>query len=171
MSNFVSQNIGANKFGRIAEGYFSVFLLCLIFCVLATIIILPLKEFWVEIFLSNKDDGNIDLIINSGKLFITCVVPFFLFIAIKIPIDGILKGSTDMLGFTLGTSFDLVIRVIGAFTLGKIFGYEGIFFAWPLGWGIGMIISIIMFFVGRWKKKCSYPLDLKFKLNLKVKNS
>ncbi len=156
LSNFVSQNIGANKFGRIAEGYFSVFLLCLIFCVLATIIILPLKEFWVEIFLSNKDDGNIDLIINSGKLFITCVVPFFLFIAIKIPIDGILKGSTDMLGFTLGTSFDLVIRVIGAFTLGKIFGYEGIFFAWPLGWGIGMIISIIMFFVGRWKKKCSY---------------
>lgn len=169
LSNFVSQNVGAGKFDRLSEGYFSAFSLCLIFCVLATIIILPLKGFWVEIFLSDKNDENVDLIINSGKLFISCVVPFFVFMAVKIPLDGVLKGSNDMFGFTLGTSVDLVIRVVGAFVFGKIFGYEGIFFAWPLGWGIGMIISIIMFSIGRWKKKCNYPSDLKFKLNFKMK--
>ena len=169
LSNFVSQNVGANKYNRLVEGYYSTFLLCGIFCVIAIVTILPFNEFWVRLFVSNKDDSNVDLIINSGKLFITCVVPFFVFIAIKIPIDGILKGSTDMLGFTLGTSFDLAIRVIGAFVLGKIFGYEGIFFAWPLGWGVGMIISIIMFFVGRWKKKCNYPNYLKFKLEFNRK--
>ncbi len=168
LSNFVSQNVGAKKYERLAEGYFSTFLLCLIFCVSATVLILPFKEFWVEIFLSSKDDANVDLIINSGKLFISCVVPFFIFIAVKIPLDGILKGSTDMLGFTLGTSFDLVIRVVGAFILGRLFGYEGIFFAWPLGWGVGMIISVIMFFSGRWKRKCNYPSDMKFRLNSKA---
>ncbi len=167
LSNFVSQNVGARKHGRLAEGYFSTFLLCLIFCVLATIMILPFKEFWVEIFLSDKEDANVELIINSGKLFISCVVPFFAFIAVKIPLDGILKGSTDMLGFTLGTSVDLVVRVVGAFILGKLFGYEGIFFAWPLGWSLGMIISVIMFFAGRWKKKCGYPSDMIFKLKTK----
>lgn len=163
LSNFGSQNIGAKKFNRLAEGYFSTFALCLLFCALATVAILPFKEFWVEIFLSDKNDENVDLIISSGKLFISCIVPFFVFVAVKIPLDGILKGSTDMLGFTLGTSFDLVIRVIGAFVLGKLFGYEGIFFAWPLGWGVGMAVSVIMFFAGRWKKKCGYPSNLKFK--------
>lgn len=167
LSNFVSQNIGAHKFERLVEGYFSTVLLCLIFCIIATIVILPFKEFWVEIFLSDKNAENVELIINSGKLFISCVAPFFIFMVIKIPFDGLLKGSTDMLGFTLGTSIDLVIRVIGAFILGKIFGYEGIFFAWPLGWFIGMIISLSAFLTGRWKKKCHYPLELKFKLNFK----
>lgn len=164
LSNFVSQNVGADKYDRLAEGYFSAFSLCLIFCVLATVLILPFKTFWVEIFLSDKGGENVDLIVESGRQFITCVVPFFVFVAVKIPLDGILKGANDMFGFTLGTSFDLVIRVVGALILGNLFGYEGIFFAWPIGWGVGMLISIIEFFRGRWKKKCCYPSDMRFRL-------
>lgn len=171
LSNFVSQNVGAAKYNRLAEGYWSTFLLCLVFCISATIMILPFREFWVEIFLSDKSDANAELIINAGKLFISCVVPFFIFIAVKIPLDGILKGSTDMLGFTLGTSVDLVIRVVGAFVLGRLFGYEGVFFAWPLGWALGMAISVIMFFTGRWKKKCCYPSDMSFRLKLMSKSN
>ena len=92
--------------------------------------------------------------------FMLCVVPFFVLMVIKIPLDGILKGSADMLGFTLGTSVDLVVRVISALVLGSIFGYEGAVFAWPIGWAIGMFISIGMFFSGRWKRKIGYPNKL-----------
>lgn len=159
LSNYVSQNIGASKYDRIMKGYFSTLILCAIFCVIATVVILPFKEFWVKLFLSEESEGNTDVIIKAGALFETCVVPFFIFMVVKIPLDGILKGSTDMLGFTLGTSIDLVVRVLAALILGKIFGYEGVFFAWPIGWAVGMIISIIMFFTGRWKKKCGYTLE------------
>lgn len=80
LSNFVSQNVGANKYNRLVEGYYSTFLLCGIFCIIAIVTILPFNDFWVRLFVSNKDDSNVDLIINSGKLFITCVVPFFVFL-------------------------------------------------------------------------------------------
>lgn len=161
LTNFVSQNVGANKHERIMKGYFSTLILCAIFCVIATVVILPFKEFWVKIFLSEGDSENTAIIVDSGELFISSIVPFFVFMVIKIPFDGVLKGSMDMFGFTLGTSVDLVIRVLAALILGNIFGYQGVYFAWPVGWGIGAIISVIMFFTGRWKKKCHYPTTKK----------
>lgn len=159
LANFVSQNIGAKKYDRIMKGLYSTLLINIILCVLATVIILPLRETLVKLFISDNADGDTSLIINTGVLFINCVVPFFIFMVIKIPLDGILKGSTDMLSFTFGTSIDLVVRVVMAFILGNAFGYEGVFFAWPIGWGIGMISSIVCFFIGRWKKKCGYTLN------------
>lgn len=156
LSSFVSQNIGAGKFDRIMKGYFSTLILCAIFCVIAMVAILPFGEFWVRLFLDENSTGDVDIIVNAGKQFIVCVVPFFVLMVIKIPFDGVLKGATDMLGFTLGTSVDLVCRVLAALILGNLVGYEGIFFAWPIGWAVGMIISTVMFFTGRWKKKCGY---------------
>ena len=161
LTNFVSQNVGAGRYERVMKGYFSTLIICAIFCVIATAVILPLKEFWVKLFLNDNGTSDIKTIIESGALFIQCVVPFFIFMVVKIPLDGILKGSMDMFGFTLGTSIDLVVRVIAALVLGNMFGYQGIFFAWPLGWFVGMIISIIMFFVGRWKRKSGYPENAK----------
>lgn len=161
LCNFVSQNVGARKYERIMHGYFSTLIICSIFCAISIAIILPLKEFWVKLFLSEGDNADFERIIHSGSLFITCVVPFFVLMVIKIPLDGVLKGSMDMFGFTLGTSVDLVVRVLAALIFGNLFGYEGVFFAWPLGWAVGTIISIIMFFVGRWKKKCHYPTGMK----------
>ncbi len=157
LTNFVSQNVGAGKYDRIMKGYYSTLIISAVFCVIATIVILPFREFWVKLFLSSEDNEDTAVIIDSGMLFISSVVPFFAFMVIKIPLDGVLKGSMDMLGFTLGTSVDLVVRVLGALILGHFFGYQGVYFAWPMGWGIGAIISVIMFFVGRWKKKCHYP--------------
>ncbi len=156
LSNYVSQNVGAKKYDRIMKGYFSTFIISAIFCAIAIASILPFGEFWVRLFLSEDAEGDVQIIVDAGKQFILCVVPFFVFMVVKIPLDGILKGATDMLGFTLGTSVDLICRVVGALVLGKLFGYEGIFFAWPVGWGVGMCISIGMFFSGRWKRKCGY---------------
>ncbi len=158
LTNFVSQNVGAKKYERIMQGYFSTLIICAIFCLIATGVILPFKEFWVKLFLSNDNSEETTEIINSGTLFISSVVPFFVLMVIKIPLDGVLKGSMDMLGFTLGTSVDLVVRVLAALILGNIFGYQGVYFAWPLGWAVGAIISIVMFFLGRWKRKCGYPI-------------
>lgn len=160
LANFVSQNVGAKKYDRIIKGLFSTLIINIILCIVATIIILPFKKTLVKLFISDDASGDISTILNTGVLFINCVVPFFIFMVIKIPVDGILKGSTDMLCFTIGTFVDLATRVIMAYVLGKYFGYEGVFFAWPIGWGIGMITSIICFFIGRWKKKCGYNLQL-----------
>ncbi len=160
LSNFVSQNIGAKRYDRIMKGYLSTVIIAAVFCAIAIAGILPFGEFWVRIFLDSDAGDEAQTIIAAGKQFILCVVPFFVFMVVKIPLDGVLKGATDMLGFTLGTSIDLLCRVLGALILGNLLGYEGIFFAWPIGWGIGMCVSVICFFSGRWKKKCGYDKTL-----------
>ena len=156
LSSFVSQNIGAKKYERIKNGYLTTLILSLAFCILATIVIYPFKEFWVRIFVNEDSVGDVSEIINSGMKFITCVVPFFILMVIKIPFDGLLKGSADMLGFTLGTSIDLIFRVVFAYVLGSNFGYQGVFYAWPIGWFIGALISVLMTLSGRWKKISGY---------------
>lgn len=159
LSNYVSQNIGAKTYKRIMQGYFSALLMCVALCVIAMIVILPFKEFWVKLFISENADGDIATVIKTGVTFMECVVPFFIFMVIKIPTDGVLKGSTDMFGFTLSTTLDLVLRVAMAVILGNAFGYKGVFFAWPIGWAVGMASSLICFILGRWKRKCGYTVN------------
>lgn len=159
LSNYVSQNIGAKTYKRIMQGYFSALLMCVALCVIAMIVILPFKEFWVKLFISENADGDIETVIKTGVTFMECVVPFFIFMVIKIPTDGVLKGSTDMFGFTLSTTLDLVLRVAMAVILGNAFGYKGVFFAWPIGWAVGMASSLICFILGRWKRKCGYTVN------------
>lgn len=159
LSNYVSQNIGAKTYKRIMQGYVSALLMCVALCVVAMIVILPFKEFWVKLFISENADGDIETVIKTGVTFMECVVPFFIFMVIKIPTDGVLKGSTDMFGFTLSTTLDLVLRVAMAVILGNAFGYKGVFFAWPIGWAVGMASSLICFILGRWKRKCGYTVN------------
>lgn len=160
ISTFVSQNVGAKKYERLKKGYFSGFILALAFCAIATVLILPLREFWINLFLSQQYEGNRTLVVSTGKLFMTIVVPFFVFIAIKIPCDGILKGSGDMLGFMTGTGVDLVLRVICAYLFGRYYGYEALFWAWPVGWIVGSLLSLAIFLFGKWKYKCGYKIKL-----------
>lgn len=156
ISTFVSQNVGAKKYDRLKKGYFSGFALALAFCALATVLIMPLREFWIKLFLSEQYAGDTSLVVSTGKLFMTIVVPFFAFIAVKIPCDGILKGSGDMLGFMAGTGVDLVLRVVCAYAFGKSIGYQALFWAWPVGWIAGSILSFAIFVLGKWKYKCGY---------------
>lgn len=160
ISTFVSQNIGAKKYERLYKGFFSGFILSFAFLAIATTLILPLKEFWIKLFLSSKYKGNTQTVMATGELFITIVVPFFALIAIKSPCDGILKGSGDMLGFMTGTGVDLVLRVVLAYVFGRYLGYKAIFWAWPIGWAVGAMLSLCIFLFGKWKYKCGFKIKL-----------
>lgn len=158
ISNFVSQNIGAGEYERVIKGFSSGLIIAVAFCAIATVLILPFREWWVNLFLSDGYTGDRDTVIETGNLFILTVVPFFLSIALKIPFDGVLKGSGDMSGFMAGTCIDLVLRIGCSYLFGKLWGYQAIFWAWPVGWIVGFIVSASIFFTGGWKKKCGYKI-------------
>ncbi len=159
LSTFVSQHVGAKKYERIIPGFWVVLFACAAFAAVATLAILPFKEGWVRLFLSDTAEGDIATIIDAGKAFMSSMVPFFVLIVVKIAFDGVLKGGGDMVGFMVGTCIDLVMRVVLAFVLGYFFGYRGIFYAWPISWFVGMISSMTFFFAGRWKKKSGYTVS------------
>lgn len=161
VGNFVSQNVGAGKFERVNKGLLSGLVIGIAFCAVATVGILPFREWWVNLFLSEEYTGDTELVLSTGKLFMMTVVPFFLTIAVKIPCDGAMKGSGDMIFFMIGTFLDLILRVVCSYVFGRFFGYETIFWAWPVGWSVGCVASVALYLTGHWKYACGYKTKQK----------
>jgi Na+-driven multidrug efflux pump len=90
-------------------------------------------------------------IIAEGVAFLKTVSPFFCFIGLKLVFDGVLKGTGSMKLFMVVTFTDLILRVILAFVFAPIWGYEGIWYSWPVGWTTATVLSLI-FYKGLSKK-------------------
>jgi len=157
ISTFTSTNAGAGLYDRIRKGFISGLIICGILTIITTIIFLTMPEPLLSIF-GNKNTS--EEVTKVGKTFIYCVAPFYILLNIKIPCDGVLKGSKDMRSFMIGTFADLLIRVglsyILAYTLPDEYKIIGIFLSWPIGWLVGMIISFTAYKLGRWKRLIGY---------------
>ena len=152
ISNFTAQNLGANKLERIKEGLKSGLIINLIVVIMGVTICNVFSSDLIKLFL-NKE-SNID-IINVGKGFLNIVTPFFLFVAVKISFDGVLKGSGDMKPFMVSTMADLILRVGFAYLLSwKLGSYIGIWWSWPIGWLVGCALSVLFYFIRHNVKSC-----------------
>lgn len=49
----------------------------------------------------------------------------------------------------ISTFTDLLLRVVLTSVLAGLMGPVGIWCAWPVGWSIGMILSVIFYFMGK----------------------
>ena len=162
ISTYTSQNIGAGKLYRVREGFKWSLLICVIFSFVMSLIFVLIPNILLMIFMDN-DASNIS--IEMGRYFIYIVAPFFIFMGLKIPSDGVLKGAKDMRSFMIGTFADLIIRIVLSYALSYPLGYKGIFSAWPIGWAVGALISVTMYKKGRWKTLTGLP-DLEEKGSL-----
>ena len=71
------------------------------------------------------------------------VVPFYFIMSTKLVADGVLRGSGLMKRFMVTTFTDLVLRVSLASILSKSLGYLGIWCAWPIGWSVATMLSLL----------------------------
>ena len=157
ISTFTSTNAGAGQYDRIKKGFYYGLLICGFLTIIATLIFMIIPKPLLSIF---GNENTSDDVVEVGKKFIYCVAPFYIFLCIKIPCDGVLKGSKDMRSFMIATFVDLIIRVGLSYLLGNVLPDEykllGIFLSWPIGWLFGMAISIFAYKQGRWKRLIGY---------------
>lgn len=157
ISTFTSTNAGAGQYERIKKGFYSGLLICGFLTLIATLIFMIMPKPLLSIF---GNDNTSEDVVEVGKKFIYCVAPFYLFLCIKIPCDGVLKGSRDMRSFMIATFVDLIIRVGLSYLLGNVLPDDykllGIFLSWPIGWLAGMSISLFAYKQGRWKRLIGY---------------
>jgi len=157
ISTFTSTNAGAGQYDRIKKGFYSGLLICGFLTIIATLIFMIIPKPLLSIF---GNENTSEDVVEVGKKFIYCVAPFYIFLCIKIPCDGVLKGSKDMRSFMIATFVDLIIRVVLSYLLGNVLPDDykllGIFISWPLGWLFGMAISIFAYKQGRWKRLIGY---------------
>ena len=74
-------------------------------------------------------------------------------ISLKLVSDGVLRGAGLMKKFMIATFTDLILRVVLAKVLSIPFASTGIWLAWPIGWTIATVMSVIFFYTAKWEKK------------------
>ncbi len=141
ISNFTSQNVGAGKIDRVRQGFRAGWKLVWIICVPLMLLYVLAGRYLLYLFMKETTGTAME----TGIVFLRIVAPFYFIIAMKLVADGILRGMALMGRFMVATFTDLALRVILAIVLRIPLGAVGIWCAWPMGWVIGMILSVIFY--------------------------
>ena len=149
ISNYTAQNIGAEKPDRVRQGFKAgVKLVWLLSLPLVALYLLG-GGVLLRIFL----DDTTGTAMQVGIQFLRVLAPFYFVISAKLVSDGILRGAGLMKQFMAATFTDLILRVVLAKVLSVPFGTLGIWCAWPLGWTIAAVMSVLFYRRGPWNKK------------------
>jgi len=146
ISNFTSQNMGAGKMERIRQGFGAGLKLVWLLCIPLVLLYFCAGRQLVYLFM----EENVGQAIDTGVLFLRIVSPFYFIIAVKLAADGVLRGAGLMGRFMAATFTDLILRVVLAVVLAIPFGSDGIWCAWPVGWVLGMVLSVVFYRSGPW---------------------
>ena len=147
ISNYTSQNLGAGKTERIRSGFFSGIALVWMLCVPFVLLYLLCGKTFLLLFVQ---DGGSDAI-KYGMEFLRIVSPFYFVVSAKLVADGILRGSGKMGRFMVSTLVDLLLRVCLALIMSKSLGTLGIWWAWPIGWGVATVMSVVFYVTLKFK--------------------
>ncbi len=142
ISNYSAQNLGAGKNERIQAGFGAGLKMVYIVSVPIVILYLLCGQTFIEFFMN---DGSTEAI-QTGVIYLRILSPFYFVVATKLVADGILRGVSAMGRFMISTFTDLLIRVSLAAVFSNMFGTStGIWMAWPFGWSIATVLSIIFY--------------------------
>ncbi|MBO4473162.1 MAG: MATE family efflux transporter [Clostridia bacterium] len=150
VSNYTAQNLAAGEERRVKQGFSWGYAIAASIGVLFFVVYFFFNRQIMLLFLNRESTEAIEV----GHDFLSIVSPFYVMIAAKLVADGILRGSEKMGLFMVSTFVDLALRVGIAFALaGTYLGARGIWWGWPIGWGVAVVLSVAFFFAGVWKRR------------------
>lgn len=154
ISNYTAQNLGAQKLSRIRQGF-------KVGIKLVWILSLPLfllYFFGGNLVLKLFMDEPTELAMKTGLTYLKILSPFYFVVSAKLVADGILRGAGMMKDFMIATFTDLILRVLLAFCFSRTpLGATGIWCAWPIGWCIATVLSIMFYKHGPWNGRKEQP--------------
>ncbi len=146
VSNFTAQNLGAGKPERVKSGFKSGLLTGEIVAVTASLICFIFPDQLIGLFVDNPTAT----VIETGRSFLRIISPFYFTVCAKLIADNVFKGAGKMTFFMISTFTDLILRVVLAYILSGFMGVNGVWWSWPVGWGISACLALVFYFTGRW---------------------
>ncbi|MCD4770388.1 MAG: MATE family efflux transporter [Bacteroidales bacterium] len=149
LATFVGQNLGANKPDRVRSGLLATVNITLIITITTTAIIVLFGPLFMRAFTNDA------AVIRIGSKYLTIVSLFYILFALMFIFTGVMRGAGDTIVPMFITLLSLwVVRIPFAWLFSQKLGSEeGIWWSFPLGWGVGLILAWIYYSTGRWKRK------------------
>lgn len=148
LATFVGQNLGANKPERVKAGLIATFKMTSVVSIAITIIAILFSKLLMGIFTNDEN------VIDIGAKYLIIVSSFYILFSTMFVLNGVMRGAGDTLIPMFITLIALwIVRIPVSYWLSRHLDEVGIWWAIPIGWFIGMILSWFYYLTGRWKTK------------------
>lgn len=156
MSVYTGQNVGAGKYDRVTKGVKQGGLLALAFSTVITIVLLFFGHFLFDMFTDTP--ALIDLAVRMMRI----MAVGYICISVTQVLGGVMRGAGDTVSpMWISIASTIAIRVPVAYLLAYLtrspeFPHGqpiALFGSLMFSWVLGMVISIIVFSIGKWRKK------------------
>lgn len=151
VSNFTAQNLGAGKPDRVKSGYKSGIIMGEIVAVTVSLICVLFPDQLMGLFVDNPTQT----VMETGRSFLRIISPFYFTVCAKLISDNVFKGAGKMTFFMISTFTDLILRVVLAYVFSDFMGVDGVWWSWPVGWGISAALAVCFYASGKWKNSYS----------------
>jgi Na+-driven multidrug efflux pump len=142
IATYTAQNYGATLIKRIRKGVRQSLFVCLIISIIISVSVRLFGTEMIASFIDNKDQN----IIHIGKEYLLISSYFYFFLSCIFITRNTLQGMGNAT-FPLASSIiELIIRAYSAIYLANIIGYYGIFWAGPIAWIGGALVTLLGYF-------------------------
>ncbi len=154
ITTFTGQNLGARKTDRLFKGAKAGLVLSVSTAIAISLIIYPLSAWMMSLFTPDEE------VVSAGVTYLHSVLPFFFILAALFSINGVLRGLNKTVMAMSSTFISLwLARVPAATVLVHYFGKDYLYFSFPIGWLIGLIVSFTYYRFGTWRKDIYKGMD------------
>ena len=156
MSVYTGQNVGAGKYDRVTKGVKQGTIMALAFAAAVTVILLFFGKYLFAIFTDTQE--LIDLAVRMMRI----MAVGYLCVSVTQVLGGVMRGAGDTVTpMWISIISTIVIRVPVAYVIAYLTRSPeypsgepvALFMSLMVSWTMGAVISVIMFSLGRWKKK------------------
>ena len=156
MSVYTGQNVGAGKFDRVSKGVKQGGLIAAVCATCVTVILLFCGHILFDLFTDTPE------LIDLATRMIRIMAVGYICISVTQVLGGVMRGAGDTVSpMWISIISTIIIRVPLAYLLADLTRSEefpdgqpiALFGSMVISWILGMILSVIVFAIGRWKKK------------------
>ena len=162
MSVYTGQNVGAAKFDRVHKGTKQGTIMGLGTSVVITGILLIFGRYLFGIFTETQE------LIQLAVKMMRVLAVGYICVSVSQVLGGVMRGAGDtMTPMWISIISTIVLRIPTAYVMAALTRSE----AWPNGhalsipasllvsWSLGMVMTIVMFAIGKWKKKMHQSVE------------
>ena len=146
LTSFTGQNVGAGRMDRVRRGLKMTLLYSSLTCLAITAVIVLFGSDILRIFTTDP------AVVHVGTEYLVIVSSFYLVFSAMFVVNGMLRGAGAVILPMFSTLVSLwAVRIPAAMWLSHLMGEQGIWWAVPFGWGVGLAIVYGYYRSGKWE--------------------